>query len=174
MLGGNGLRRSIRQASQPPVLSGPDGFDQQGVRGGPRINAGLLPPCRLIAAAVDLAVMPPAERHRELIADLTAQRAWLGKTQMMRIGGHTTANQAGLLDDEPDVRPIADAAGFGVAQFALVDAGGGARLSRFAGADLAAFPAPPGPSNSVSFCRKIASMCSASAATNVPFAPSTR
>jgi hypothetical protein len=35
--------------------------------------------------------------------------------------------------------------GSGVAQFALVDAGGGARLSRFAGADLAAFASPARP-----------------------------
>ena len=90
-------------------------------------------------------MMPAAERHRELIAHLTAQRAWLSKAQMVRIGGRATANQTGLLDDEPHVLAIANSARFGVAQFALVDACGGVQSIRLAGADPAAFANPAWP-----------------------------
>ena len=38
------------------------------------INAGLFPPCRLVATAMDLAMMAAAERHDKLIAD-SATRA---------------------------------------------------------------------------------------------------
>ena len=60
-------------------------------------------------------MMAAAERHRELIADLAAERPWLGKAQMVRIGGRATANQTGLLDDEPHVLAIANSARFGMA-----------------------------------------------------------
>src|ERR1700740_3353631 len=58
---------------------------------------------------------------------------------MMRIGGRATANEAGLFDDEPDVLAIANSAGFGKAQLALVNVYRGAILIRLSGADLAAF-----------------------------------
>jgi hypothetical protein len=41
---------------------------------GCRIDASLLPPCRFIAKAVDLAMMAAAERHRELVAHPAAKR----------------------------------------------------------------------------------------------------
>src|SRR5215467_8205032 len=44
-------------------------------RGGSRINTGFLPPSRFIATAMDLAVVPTAERHGELITSLSAQRS---------------------------------------------------------------------------------------------------
>jgi hypothetical protein len=37
-----------------------------------RINAGIFPQCGFIATAMDLAMMAPAQRHGELIADLAA------------------------------------------------------------------------------------------------------
>ena len=79
------------------------------------INAGLFPPCRLVATAMDLAMMAAAERHNKLIADLATERPWLGKAKMVRVGGRTTANQAGLLDDEPHVLAVAQSARFGMA-----------------------------------------------------------
>jgi hypothetical protein len=57
----------------------------EGASYGHRIKANLLPPCRFIAAAMNLAMMTAAERHGELIADLTAKRLLLSKAQMMRI-----------------------------------------------------------------------------------------
>ena len=50
-----------------------------------RINAGVFPPCGFIATAVDLAMMSPAQRHGELIADLAAERAVLCEAKMMGI-----------------------------------------------------------------------------------------
>jgi hypothetical protein len=40
-----------------------------------RIDAGLLPPCRLIPMTVDLAMMTTAERYREFVAHLAAKLA---------------------------------------------------------------------------------------------------
>jgi hypothetical protein len=68
-----------------------------------RINAGLLPPCRLIAMTVDLAMMAAAERYREFVAHLAAKRPILGKAQMMRVGRRAGADQTGLRGDEPHV-----------------------------------------------------------------------
>ena len=60
--------------------------------GGVRINAGLLPPCRFVATAMDLTMMAAAERHSELVADLATKCLLLGKAQMMGIGWRTAAN----------------------------------------------------------------------------------
>ena len=43
---------------------------------------------------MDLAMMTTAEWDRELIANFSAQSRGLCKTEMMRIGGTATANQA--------------------------------------------------------------------------------
>jgi hypothetical protein len=45
-----------------PQRTGSDGW----------INASIFPPGRFIATAMGLAMMAPAQRHRELIADLAA------------------------------------------------------------------------------------------------------
>ena len=120
-------------------------FEPERTGGGARIDAGLFPPCCFIATAMDLAMMPAAERHREFVAHLAAKRPWLSKAQMVRIRGRAAANQTGLLDDEPHVLAVANSARFGMAQFALVDACGVAWLSRLARADLAAFANPAWP-----------------------------
>jgi hypothetical protein len=60
-------------------------------------------------------MMAAAERHRKLIADLATQRAWLGKAKMVRVGGRATANQTGLVCNEPYVVAIAKSARFGMA-----------------------------------------------------------
>jgi hypothetical protein len=41
---------------------------------GGRINAGLVPPCSLVTAAMHLTVMSPAQWNRELVADFPAKR----------------------------------------------------------------------------------------------------
>jgi hypothetical protein len=63
---------------------------------------------------VDLAVVPPAERHGELIANLAPKRGTLGKAQMMRIRGLAATYQTGLLGYKPDVLAVANAPWFGV------------------------------------------------------------
>jgi hypothetical protein len=65
-------------------------------RGG-GIDTGLVPPCGFVTAAMHLAMMTTAERDRELIANFSAKSRRLRKTEMMRIGGTATANQARLL-----------------------------------------------------------------------------
>jgi hypothetical protein len=54
-------------------------FEPQRASGDGRIDACLFPPRRFITRAMDLAVMSPAERDGELIADLAAVAAsrWL-------------------------------------------------------------------------------------------------
>ena len=97
-------------------------FEPERTGGGSRIDAGLLPPCRLIATAMDLAMMAAAERHCEFVAHLSAKRAVLGKAQMMGIGGRTAANQTWLFGNEPHVLAIANPTRLGMAKFAFVDA----------------------------------------------------
>src|SRR6516164_1797957 len=78
---------------------------------GGRINAGLVPPRGFITAPMHLAVMTTAERYRELITSFSAQSRWLCKTEMMRIGGTPTANQAWLLGDRFHMLPVANSTG---------------------------------------------------------------
>ena len=86
-----------------------------------RIDAGRIPPCGFVAVTMDLAVMAPAEWHREFVAHLAAERAALGKAEVMRIRRLTAANQARLLGDVSDVLAVTDAARFGQRQHTLVD-----------------------------------------------------
>ena len=58
-----------------------------------------------------LAMMTTAERDRELIAYFSAQSRGLCKTEMMRIGGTATANQARLLGDRFHMLPVANSTG---------------------------------------------------------------
>ena len=50
------------------------------------IDLQVLPPRLLIASLMHLPMVPAAERHGELIADLKTDRPRLRKPQMMRIG----------------------------------------------------------------------------------------
>ena len=45
---------------------------------------------------MDVTVMDPAERYRELIAYLQSHRAGLGEPQMVGVGGAPPADQTGL------------------------------------------------------------------------------
>ena len=58
-----------------PQASGSDG----------RINASIFPPCGFISTAMDLAMMASAQRHGELISDLTAERPALRKPEVVGI-----------------------------------------------------------------------------------------
>ena len=60
-------------------------LEPQRTGAGGRINASLLPPRRFVATAMDLAMMAAAERDRELVADLAAERSVLSEAQMMGI-----------------------------------------------------------------------------------------
>ena len=61
-----------------------------------RFDFEILPPSHFIAGLMQLPVMTPAERDSELVADFEAEGSRLGKPQVMRIGGLTAADEAGL------------------------------------------------------------------------------
>ena len=69
-------------------------------------------------------MMDAAERHRELVARLTAQCPRLHEPKMMRVGRLATTEEAGLLGDIAKVRFVAIAAGSGNRERTFVDAGG--------------------------------------------------
>src|ERR1700688_3846218 len=60
------------------------------------LNVDNLPPCDLLTMPVQRTVMDPAQRDSELVADLAAECARLGKTQMMRVRRRASAHQARL------------------------------------------------------------------------------
>jgi hypothetical protein len=57
-----------------------------------------------------LAMVPSAQRHGELIADLATESAGLGEAQMMRVRRGATADKTWLLGDTADMLAIADTA----------------------------------------------------------------
>ena len=87
-----------------------------------RIDAGLPPPAALVAGAMHRPVMPATERDRELIADLAAECAGLGKAQVVGIRGLAAAHETCLLGDIAQVLPVAIAPRRGDRQHTLVDA----------------------------------------------------
>ena len=99
-------------------------FKPQGARRHDRINTRLVPPCRLVAGAMDFAMVATAQRDGELIADLAAERSTLRETQMMGVGWTSTTNQTRLLRDIPDVVAVADTAWLGESESAFVDCAG--------------------------------------------------
>src|SRR6516162_9704543 len=72
-----------------------------------RIDPGRLPPCALVAGAMDLAVVHAAERDDEFITRLAAERTRLGIAKMMGIGRLTAADEARHRDDRPQVLRVA-------------------------------------------------------------------
>jgi len=71
------------------------------------INAGLFPPCNFITRAVNFAMVAPAERDGELVADLASQRAQLREPEMVGVGWLSSAYQAWTHCDVFDVLAIA-------------------------------------------------------------------
>jgi hypothetical protein len=85
-----------------------------------RIDLVGLPPCDFVAVSMECPMMAPAKRHSELIADPTAQRAWLGEPQMVGIRRPPT-NQAGLRRHESEVVTVAVPARFVERERGFVD-----------------------------------------------------
>jgi hypothetical protein len=88
---------------------------------GERIDGGFAPPRRLVTVAVQLAMVAAAERDRELVTDLAAQRPALGKAQLMSIARLTATDGTGLLCHKAHMVAIADAPWLRVGQNGLVD-----------------------------------------------------
>jgi hypothetical protein len=77
-----------------------------------RIDSGRPPPIGFISTTVHLAMMAPAQWHRELIADLATERWGLRKAQVVGVRWLPSANQAWLFGNRFDVFAVADPAGF--------------------------------------------------------------
>jgi hypothetical protein len=77
-----------------------------------RIKPGFLPPSGFVTTAMHLALVPSAQRHGELIADLAPECSGLGKAQMMRVRRAAAADKTRLFGDIADMLSIADAAWF--------------------------------------------------------------
>ena len=65
------------------------------------------PPGALVAASVKLAMMQPADREGEAVADLPPHRPLLGKFGMVGIAGNATADETGLGSNEPQLIAVA-------------------------------------------------------------------
>ena len=61
-----------------------------------RFDVEVLPPGDFIANLVQLSVMAATERDGELVADFQADGSRLCKTQVMRVTGLPSADEAGL------------------------------------------------------------------------------
>jgi hypothetical protein len=68
------------------------GFDPQGSCSLGWIQADLVPPRRFVTVAVELAMMSPAQRDRELVTNFAAKSPILREPQMMRVAGLTCAD----------------------------------------------------------------------------------
>src|SRR5271166_2808726 len=101
-----------------------------------RIDAGRLPPGALVAYAMNGTMMGAAERHRELIACLAAQRTGLHEPQVMGVRRLAAAEKARLADDEPEVLLVAVATGDTDREHAFVDPSGLMRVGAITRASL--------------------------------------
>ena len=75
-----------------------------------RIDAGTFPPSNFVAAAVDLSMVSPAQRHGELIAHLAPEGLKLRKPKVVGVRRLASADQAWLLGDESDMGLVPNAA----------------------------------------------------------------
>jgi hypothetical protein len=116
-------RSEPRAFSRRLVLDGREGMRPQPQHAGgvDRIHPSIPPPYGLIAAAVDFAVVSSTQRDRELIADLPAKRAALGKSQVMSVRRESAANQAWVLGDRAYMVSVASPACLRQSQRGFVD-----------------------------------------------------
>ena len=70
---------------------------------------------------VELSMMASTQRDSKFVADFKAQRSGLRKLQVMRIGWLSSADQAWLRSNKPQMRLVAKPFGFCNRQFALID-----------------------------------------------------
>jgi hypothetical protein len=80
-----------------------------------RVNSEFGPPPGFIAAPVNLAMMNPAHRNRELVAYLAADSPRLGKADVVWLARLPSADGARLLGDELQVFLVPEATQLAVA-----------------------------------------------------------
>src|SRR5262245_2475477 len=97
------------------------GFKPKCTGSSKRIYFGVSPPRSFITAPMDLTMVRATERHRKLVTRLATECKRLRKAEVMRIRWASTANQAGLFDNMPDVLPITNAARFREGEDTLID-----------------------------------------------------
>src|SRR5262245_49863753 len=85
------------------------------------IDLQVFPPSRFITCLMQLPVMPTTEWYGELIANLHPKRSGLGETQVMRIGGLTSADKTGLRCDELQMCLVTQPFGLGDGGLAFVN-----------------------------------------------------
>ena len=99
------------------------GFQPKLARQADGLETGFRPPVRFLAGAVQFAMVCPAQRDGEFVADLEAETAGLRKPQMVGIAGLAPADEAGLFGHEPQMGLVTQATRHGDGQHAFVDAG---------------------------------------------------
>ena len=85
------------------------------------VDLDALPPGNFVARLMQLPVMAAAQRYGELVADLQADGSGLREPQVMRIGGLSAADEAGLRGDELQMRLVTQPLRLGDGELALVD-----------------------------------------------------
>src|SRR5207253_231648 len=85
------------------------------------INSPSLPPCDFVSEAMDVAVMDPTERYRELIAYFQSHRAGLGEPQMMGVGGTSPTDQTGLRCNKFKMGLVAEPTRLANCEYAFID-----------------------------------------------------
>ena len=78
----------------------------EGCCNGKGIDSLLVPPGAFIAAPMQFAMMEPANRNGELVADLPPQRSLLGKLEVMGIRRTPSANETRLTGHKPQMIAI--------------------------------------------------------------------
>jgi hypothetical protein len=67
----------------------------------------IAPPRDLVAKAMQLLMMIPAQRHGKFVTDFASKGSWLRKSQVMRIAGRALADETGLRRDEGEMGLVA-------------------------------------------------------------------
>src|SRR4029077_10911392 len=83
-----------------------------------------LPPGDLVSMAMDVTVMNPAQGHRELVAHFQPHRPRLGKSEVVGVGGASSADQTRLRRHEFEMGFITESTWLAEGELALVDLGG--------------------------------------------------
>ena len=86
-----------------------------------RIDFEILPPGNFIAGLMQLPMMTTAKRDGKFVTYFEAQGSGLGKTQMVRIGWLTAADETGLRRNKPQVGLVTKPFGFGNGQNAFIN-----------------------------------------------------
>lgn len=96
-------------------------LEPQRLRNRKRLDVHAVPPRDLVAGVMELPVMISAQRDRELVADFHAERPWLGKAQVMRVGWLAPAYKAGMRRYKSQMRLFPDSFRLSDGERAFVD-----------------------------------------------------